>query len=150
MRLIMSAVVFAAASFGLMPASSADSSRSAVTSWIFRVAYSTGQYSDSTDPAETGSVLMYTGASWRCSRDAVTLNNAGFMVGGFSCGQPAGTGQVFVTAGCAATSDYGDHASAMISDATAKGYMRLTVSCTTKVPVRPAASKSAAAIEKDL
>ena len=150
MRLVMSAVFFAAASFALMPASSADSSRAAATSWIFRVAYSTGQYSDSTDPSESGPLLMYTGASWRCSRNAVTLNNEGAMVGGFTCTQPVGTGQVFITAGCAATADSGDHATATISDSTTKAYMRLTVSCTTKVPARPAVSKSAPPIEKDL
>ena len=149
MRLIMSAVFFAAASFALMPTSSADGSR-AVTSWTFVVSYSTGQYSESQDPTESGPLLMYTGASWRCSRTAVSLNNDGNLVAGFFCSQPVGTGQVFVTVRCSPTADSGDYASSTISDSTTKAFMRLSVGCTTKVPARPAVSKSAPAIEKDL
>lgn len=149
MRLIMSAVFFAAASFALMPTSSAEGSRP-ITSWKFLVNYSTGQYTESQDPTESGSVLMYTGASWRCTRTAVSLSNDGNLVAGFFCSQPVGTGQVFVTVKCSPTADSGDYAASTISDSTTKAFMRLSVGCTTKVPARPAVSKAAAAIENDL
>jgi hypothetical protein len=150
MRLTVSAVFFAAVSVSFAPSASADRPR-ASTTWSFRVIYSTGPYSESHDPAESGSVLMYTGASWRCTRDAVSLMEDGKLLGGFVCRQATGTARVFVTAACPATSEGIDHAEATISDSTTKAFMRLSAFCSTKAAAtRPDPTKSTAPIESNL
>ncbi len=151
MRPILLAVVIGGLSFGEISTSSADGARWE-TNWIFRVEYSTGQFSESADPAGSVSVLMYTGASWRCRRDAVSLTDSGKLVGGFYCSQPAGTGQVFITAYCEPNGETGGFGSASISDTTSKASMKLSSSCVTKLirSEKPAPARAPVSIDKNL
>ncbi|HSO33810.1 MAG TPA: hypothetical protein VLT33_14860 [Labilithrix sp.] len=149
MRSIVSAVVFSAVSFCFLSGAEADGGRGQTT-WGFKVTYSTGQFTESADPTESGQVLMYTGATWRCRREAVSLTERGNLMGGFFCHQPAGTGQVYIRALCEPNNEGSDFSSSMISDSTTTAFMKLSAFCTTKVAARAAPTKSVTPVESNL
>lgn len=104
------------------------------TTWYFRVAYSSGQFSESVDETNSGPVLMPTGSSWKCSRQAASLTKGGRIMAGWSCS--SGSGWVNVLAACPGTAAGDDMGSAQLG--TGQDWTNFTVRCATAAATPPA------------
>lgn len=120
-----------------VPEASADPPPTTI--WMFHASYPSGQYIESTDPSVAGPILMYTGATWRCRREALSLGASGRLGAGFTCSN--GATFVNIIAGCHGSETSDDRAQAGVGDG--NGYVNLSVRCSTIAKPKASGPKSA-------
>jgi len=129
MRGALFAVAIGAATMGYASESACEGTYRTI--WNFRVSYSTGQFSESTDETSSASVLMPSNSPWTCRRTAAGLTKSGWISAGYTC--TSGSAWVNAIAMCPGTTPGSDQNAVQLGNG--EQWANLMVKCTTVAPV---------------